>query len=169
MPETISIPSTPPRFEQTVTPGSFLLFGSILLAAFVFVFWTFIEQQLTFAIEQQADWGHTLVIPFIAGWFVWMSRRQILAEPFRPSVTGLVLVVLGIALFTLVSLATKIQLQDTQRFHSIPNEAGYNNRMDCQGTVPIKASHSQRLVVCISSYIYNLYIHFMISLFLYYF
>ncbi len=104
MPETISIPSTPPRFEQTVTPGSFLLFGSILLAAFVFVFWTFIEQQLTFAIEQQADWGHTLVIPFIAGWFVWMSRRQILAEPFRPSVTGLVLVVLGIALFTLVSL-----------------------------------------------------------------
>jgi exosortase len=104
MPETISIPSTPPRLERTVTPGSFLLFGSILLAVFVFVFWTFIERQVRFAIEQQADWGHTLVIPFIAGWFVWMSRRQILAEPFRPSVTGLVLVVLGIAWFSLVSL-----------------------------------------------------------------
>ena len=75
-----------------------------VLAIFAFLFWSFLERQLRFAVEYQADWGHTLVIPFIAGWFVWLNREKILAEPLRPSVTGLVLVVFGVAWFSLCSL-----------------------------------------------------------------
>ena len=49
------------------------LFGGFLLVAIVWLFWDFLSRQVLFAINQQADWGHTLVIPFIAGYFVWFE------------------------------------------------------------------------------------------------
>jgi len=84
------------------------LWAGMLLAIFVWMFWSFLHRQVRFAVEQQADWGHTLVIPFIAGWFVWLNREQILKEPFRPSLIGLLLIVVGILWFTATSLGPVI-------------------------------------------------------------
>jgi len=81
-----------------------LLAAGTVLVIFVWLFWSFLERQVRFAIEYQADWGHTLVIPFIAGWFVWLNRERILAAPLKPSVTGLVIVVLGVLWFSMASL-----------------------------------------------------------------
>ena len=89
---------------QSVSPASVLLGTATLLIIFVWFFWAFIERQFRFAIEQQADWGHTLVIPFIAGWFVWLNRGRILAEPLRPATSGLVIVVLGVAWYSIAAL-----------------------------------------------------------------
>jgi exosortase len=80
------------------------LAAATVLAIFVYLFWPFLERQVRFAIEYQADWGHTIVIPFIAGWFVWLNREEILKAPLRPSVTGLVLVVVGVAWFSFCSI-----------------------------------------------------------------
>jgi len=75
------------------------LAGGTAGAIFIWVFWVFFERQFRFAVEFQADWGHTLVIPFIAGWFVWLNRDRILAAPLRPSVTGVVLTAIGLVWF----------------------------------------------------------------------
>lgn len=92
------------RLPQPTSPASAALATATLLAVFVWTFWVFLERQFRFAIEQQADWGHTLVIPFIAGWFVWLNRGRILAQPLRPSTTGLVLIALGVAWYSVAAL-----------------------------------------------------------------
>lgn len=78
--------------------------AGILLVCVVWLFWDFFVQQGRFAINQQADWGHTLVIPFIAGYFVWLNREQILAAPFKPAWTGLVVLMLGVAWYSFIAL-----------------------------------------------------------------
>lgn len=82
-----------------------LLWSSVLLLAFSWIFWDFMQRQFWFAIKQQADWGHTLVIPFIAGYFVWLSRRKLLALPFTRAWTGIVFVVLGLAFYIFCALS----------------------------------------------------------------
>ncbi|MBT5381689.1 MAG: exosortase, partial [Phycisphaerae bacterium] len=95
---------------RVYTPSNqtMVLAASTILMIFVWLFWAFLERQVRFAIEYQADWGHTLVIPFIAGWFVWLNRDRILAVPFKPSMTGIVLVVLGVLWFSTASLGPAI-------------------------------------------------------------
>ncbi len=74
-----------------------LVSGVILTAMVVFVFWDFFESQLRSAIKDQADWGHTVIIPLIAGYFVYLKRRDLLALPFKTTWVGLIPVVLGVA------------------------------------------------------------------------
>ena len=74
-----------------VTPQKLLFWSVAILIAFGWIFWDFIQRQFWFAIQQQADWGHTLVIPCIAGYFVWLSRGKILSEPFKKIVDRVVL------------------------------------------------------------------------------
>jgi exosortase len=95
-------PSLKPPYQPSGVATALAV--ATVLAIFTFLFWSFLERQVRFAIERQADWGHTLVIPFIAGWFVWLNREKILAQPFRPSLTGVVLVVIGVAWFSMTSL-----------------------------------------------------------------
>lgn len=94
-----SIPSeSQPAIAIEVTRlRGLILVGGILLALLVWVFWEFLVSQVRFAIQQQADWGHTLVIPLIAGYFVYLKRHRILSVPFKTTWIGLIPVVLGIA------------------------------------------------------------------------
>ena len=75
--------------------------GGILTALVVFVFWDFFESQIRFAVKQQADWGHTVIIPLIAGYFVYLKRRELLAKPFRTTWVGLVPVVVGVVWYVI--------------------------------------------------------------------
>lgn len=77
--------------------------GAILIMV-TWLFWDFFTQQVRFAINQQADWGHTLVIPFIAGYFVWLKRDQLLAKPFKPAWTGFFILLAGMAWYFLIAL-----------------------------------------------------------------
>lgn len=69
--------------------------GATLLALLVFLFWEFFETQVRFAIRDQADWGHTLVIPAIAGYFVYLNRERLANIGLRTTWIGLLPVVLG--------------------------------------------------------------------------
>ncbi len=91
-----------------VTPQKLLFWSVAILIAFGWIFWDFIQRQFWFAIQQQADWGHTLVIPCIAGYFVWLSRGKILSEPFKRSWTGLFFLFLGLGWYTLCALGPTV-------------------------------------------------------------
>lgn len=75
-----------------------LVFGaSVIVALILWLFWHFFVAQFRQAVEHQADWGHTLVIPFIAGYLVYFNRERLLAKPFKTRWIGLVPIVLGAA------------------------------------------------------------------------
>tara|TARA_B100001059_G_scaffold228488_1_gene259678 strand:- start:1257 stop:3029 length:1773 start_codon:yes stop_codon:yes gene_type:complete len=100
-----SIPSSPDSSAIRVVPQDRLWLGIGVIVVFVvWLFWDFFVQQGRFAINQQADWGHTLVIPFISGYFVWLNREQILSEPFKPAWAGLLVLVLGVGWYSLIAL-----------------------------------------------------------------
>jgi len=70
-----------------------------LVALLGFVFSTFLVKQFRFAVEQPADWGHTLVIPFMAGYLVWIKRDMM--APFRTTWSAIALIVVGVAWYVI--------------------------------------------------------------------
>ncbi|MGA0286423.1 MAG: exosortase/archaeosortase family protein [Phycisphaerales bacterium] len=85
----------------TPSPKTLLILAAVLLAVVLATFWTFLSAQFRFALRYPADWGHTLIIPGIAASFVWMRRKELLAEPFRPAWTGLPILAAGVGLYIL--------------------------------------------------------------------
>jgi exosortase len=92
------------QFSENISLQRLLLWSVVLFVAFGWIFWDFLQRQFWFAIKQQADWGHTLVIPFIAGYFVWLCRGKLLREPFRRSWSGIAFILLGLGWYTLCAL-----------------------------------------------------------------
>lgn len=93
-----------PRLPAGVwTPSAMVLSvaAAVLLAVIVATFWNFLSAQVRYAMRHPSDWGHTLVIPGIAAWFVWLRRKELLAEPFRPAWSGLPIVALGVGVYIL--------------------------------------------------------------------
>ena len=73
-----------------------MLIGAAVILALVFwLCWNFFAAQLRHAVEHQADWGHTLVIPFIAGYLIYFNRERLLAKPFKTRWIGLIPIVIG--------------------------------------------------------------------------
>ncbi|MGI9013277.1 MAG: exosortase/archaeosortase family protein [Phycisphaerales bacterium] len=69
---------------------------ALLAIAFGFVFFHFLRNQVRFAINLPSDWGHTLIIPLIAGYLVWLNRVHIARVGLRTTWSGLIFVILGI-------------------------------------------------------------------------
>lgn len=89
---------TGPRTVRLST-AQLVLLGLGLLAALVAVFWVFVEGQFRMALAAPADWGHTLIVPFISGYFVYLRKDELLAKPFTANWLGLPVVVLGVAFY----------------------------------------------------------------------
>lgn len=82
--------------------------GGLLLVIFAAVFWFFLSAQFRTAVRLPADWGHTLLVPFIVGYLIWQKRADLArCQPFRPAWTGLPLLVAGLALYFLAYLGPK--------------------------------------------------------------
>jgi len=97
-------PAAVSSIEAPVSSRAAWLLGGSLLVGILWLFWGFLSRQALFAINQQADWGHTLVIPFIAGYFVWLNRASLLREPFKPAWSGLVLLLAGMSWYSFCAL-----------------------------------------------------------------
>jgi exosortase len=95
-----SLTSDTPRTNvvREVPPAPFVA-GAVLLGIVIWLFWPWFHSQFRMATEAQADWGHLLVIPFISGYFVYVNRQHLLSQPFRTAWSGLLLVVLGMAVY----------------------------------------------------------------------
>lgn len=89
-----------PRASVVALSGTQIaLAGAALVAAFVAVFWTFFATQVKWAFEEPSDWGHTLLVPGIAGYFVWLRREELLAKPAKAWWPGAIAVVLGVGAY----------------------------------------------------------------------
>lgn len=85
-----------PSANDPQVRSAVLLGTAIVLAVFTWVFLDFGVRQVRFAMDQTADWGHTLIIPGIAGLFVWQKRQEILDAGLRTTWIGFVPIVGGI-------------------------------------------------------------------------
>ena len=74
--------------------------GAIWTAVFVATFWDFFRAQFSMAVSQVQDWGHTLLIPAISGYFVWLKRDRLSSIAFRPSMPALALIAAGLAAYS---------------------------------------------------------------------
>ncbi|MSR18334.1 MAG: exosortase/archaeosortase family protein [Phycisphaerales bacterium] len=81
--------------------------GGLLAALLVVVFWDFFRQQLAFALDQPSDWGHTLVVPLICGYFVWTKRVELLSVEFAPCWWGVAPLILGVGWYMLCVFGPK--------------------------------------------------------------
>lgn len=96
--------------SRTVTPSPAVAIsaGMLLLAVMAVVFFNFFQRQVLFAWSQPSDWGHTMIIPLVAGYFVWMRREELARlQPFQQSWWGLVPVVLGVGWYMLCVFGPK--------------------------------------------------------------
>lgn len=82
-----------------LTVPQIVIAGVVLLAAFVAVFWVFVATQVKWAFDEPADWGHTLIVPAISGYFVYLRREEILAAPAKACWIGAPLIVLGVGAY----------------------------------------------------------------------
>ena len=93
-------PAIPPRHGTAcieIDARRAILAGCVALTLFTTVFWDWLSKQVRYSLSHPSDWGHTLLIPFIGGWFVWMKRDALLKTQVRPAWSGLALVILGLA------------------------------------------------------------------------
>ncbi len=74
------------------------------LVAYAWIFWPFISKQVRWALREPSDWGHTLVVPLIAAFFVWHQRERLAQIRFRTTWIGLVPIVLGVGWYILCVL-----------------------------------------------------------------
>jgi exosortase len=96
------MPDATRRFASPwVAPG---LGGAVLFAICLWLFWDFFAKQFRFAIYEQADWGHTLVIPFIAGYFVYRQRGRLLAAPFETTWLALIPILIAAAAYLICAI-----------------------------------------------------------------
>ena len=79
-----------------------------MLALFGVVFFDFFQRQVSFAWSQPSDWGHTLIIPIVSGYFVWLRRSELRAlQPFAQCWWGLLPVLIGVAWYMLCVFGPK--------------------------------------------------------------
>lgn len=91
------IRNSPATTVVEVSAKTAMIAGGVIVVLLVSVFWEWFRRQVAWASHEPSDWGHTLIIPFVSGYFVWMKRDLILAKPFRPSWIGMFIMVVGIA------------------------------------------------------------------------
>ncbi len=72
---------------------------AVACAVVVAVYFKFFQTQVRWAFLEPADWGHTLLVPFISGYFVWLRREELLAQPFRANWLGFPIILVGIAAY----------------------------------------------------------------------
>ena len=106
-----SRPATPATAASAAASSAFLeitsrqawIAGAAFALGYLLTFWDFLRSQAVHAVTQPSDWGHTLLIPAISGYFVWLKRDELLAEPFRPSWWGIGVFVMGLSIYMLAA------------------------------------------------------------------
>lgn len=84
-----------------------------------FAFRDFFALQVHYATAEAADWGHTLFIPLIALYIVFLHKADLFARPFRTSWAGVGLVLFGIAWYAFTWLGPDSTFINSHNVRSI--------------------------------------------------
>lgn len=91
-----------------ITPAASIAISCLLCALLASVFFEFFRRQVMFAITQPSDWAHTLIVPALSGYFVWLRRKELAAlQPFQPCWLGLAPIALGVCWYLLCVFGPK--------------------------------------------------------------
>jgi exosortase len=101
---TITAQQHPP---SAPAPAVLALMVAVLVALGAAVFYDFFRQQVAFAVTQPSDWGHTLLIPAVGAYFVWLRRADLVREPFHPFWPALGMLLVGVAWYALCVIGPK--------------------------------------------------------------
>ena len=78
------------------SPVAALVISAAIIGSLFFAFRDFFLLQYHYATTDSADWGHTLFIPLIALYVVFLHKADLFARPFQSTWSGLGLIGLGI-------------------------------------------------------------------------
>jgi len=90
-----------------------------IVGTFWFAFRDFFNLQVHYATKEAADWGHTLFIPLIALYVVFLHKADLFARPFRTSWSGIGLVLLGVAWYAFTWLGPESTFINSHNVRSI--------------------------------------------------
>ena len=90
-----------------VTGPAIIIASCLLAIVYGLVFHVWLYKQFRWATEHQADWGHTLIIPLMSAYLVYINRKQLLAQPFKTAWAGLIPLLLGVAWYMLCMFGPK--------------------------------------------------------------
>ena len=83
-----------------VEPRTAWIAAAAWAALFLLTFWDFFRVQVVMAVTQAQDWGHTLLIPAISGYFIYCRRDRLVASVLEPRWWPLALVLGGMAVYS---------------------------------------------------------------------
>jgi len=116
----IAPPAETPR-QPSIQPSRvpwqpIVWFGALLTACYAPMLWQLVRIWAT-----DDNMGHGFFVPVVAGYVVWQRRTQLLAEPRKSSVWGLVIISLGAVQSVLATLGAELF---TQRLAFVVSLAG---------------------------------------------
>src|SRR5271163_3899905 len=109
-------PRQPPTQPSRVPWQPIAWFGALLVACYAPMLWQLVRIWAT-----DDNMGHGFFVPVVAGYVVWQRRAQLLAEPRKSSVWGLVIVAWGAVQSVLATLGAELF---TQRLAFVISLAG---------------------------------------------
>lgn len=80
------------------TPRVWLWIG-LLAALFILLHRTFLHRTILFASDP--NWSHTVIVPVISAFYLFQHRVRLLAQPIRPTLWGVPLLLVGMVGYTL--------------------------------------------------------------------
>lgn len=89
------------RGADAVSSRVVIAAGAAVALAYGWVFWEFLRTQFRWAVREPSDWGHTLAIPLIAAWFIWLQRDRLARIAPRTTWFAFVPILAGIAWYAL--------------------------------------------------------------------
>ncbi len=85
----------PSRRPGVLSPGGIAML-TLLVGAFVALFFRWFVKQNQFSLDKPEDWGHVYLIPVVSAGLIWLKRDRILATTPRVFWPGLAPLLLGI-------------------------------------------------------------------------
>lgn len=95
------MPLSPQSTGRVLSPAAAWAAGGALAVVFILVFADYFAKQWRFAIDMPSDWGHTLAIPAVVGYFVWLRRAELSQAPLVPCWWGIVPMAAGVGWYSL--------------------------------------------------------------------
>ena len=71
----------------------------VLIGVLCALFWHFLNIQVIYAASWLGDWGHTFAVPLLTAYLIWIDRERLFSQPFRAVPAGLIVVLIGLALY----------------------------------------------------------------------
>ena len=101
------------------SPVVALVIGAAILGALFFAFRDFFLLQYHYATTDSADWGHTLFIPLIALYVVFLHKADLFARPFQSTWSGLALIGVGILWYAATWLAPESTFLNSHNMRAV--------------------------------------------------